>query len=163
MSKLKGCFFVVIQPYIFLSLLLVIGLIAKNQSLVFAVLFLLILKVTPLSGIVFPYMKSKGINLGITVITIAVLVPIATGELGFKQLVDAMKSYTAWIAIGSGMLVSIFARDGVKLLESDPYLTVALVMGTIFSIAVFKGLAVGPLIGAGIAYTIMNIIDMFKG
>ncbi|MFV0288420.1 MAG: DUF441 domain-containing protein, partial [Mycoplasmatales bacterium] len=137
----------VIQPYIFLTLLLVIGLIAKNNSLVIAVLFLLILKITPLSDIVFPYMKSKGINLGITVITIAVLVPIATGELGFKQLIDAMKSYTAWIAIGSGMLVSIFARDGVKLLESDPYLTVALVMGTIFSIAVFKGLAVGPLIG----------------
>lgn len=153
----------VIQPYIFLTILLLIGLVAKNNSLVLAVLFLLVIKVTPLSESIFPYMKSKGINLGITVITIAVLVPIATGEMGFKQLIDATKSYTAWIAIGSGMLVSIFARNGVKLLESDPYLTVALVMGTIISIAVFKGLAVGPLIGAGIAYTIMNVIDMIKG
>lgn len=151
-----------IQPYIFLTLLLLIGLVAKNNSLVIAIVFLLFLKITPLGEFVFPYMKSKGINLGVTVITIAVLVPIATGEMGFKQLIEASKSYTAWIAIGSGMLVSILARDGVRLLETDPYLTVSLVMGTILSIAVFKGLAVGPLIGAGIAYTIMNIIDLIK-
>lgn len=153
-----------IQPYIFLSLLLAIGLLAKNNSVVFAVLALLIMKVIPpLGDNIFPYMKAKGINLGITIMTIAVFVPIATGEIGFKQLIDATKTYTAWIAIISGITVSILARNGVNLLESDPYLTVALIMGTIFSVALFEGVAVGPLIGAGIAYTVISIIDLFKG
>ena len=65
---------------------------AKNQSLIIAVAFLLILKLIGLDSKVFPFLQSKGINIGVTVITIAVLVPIATGDIGFKQLGEAVKS-----------------------------------------------------------------------
>ncbi|MFH4268175.1 DUF441 family protein, partial [Acinetobacter baumannii] len=74
------------QSTLFLFILLTIGLIAKNQSLTVAIGVLFLLKFTFLGDKVFPYLQTKGINLGVTVITIAVLVPIATGEIGFKQL-----------------------------------------------------------------------------
>lgn len=150
------------QPFIFLSLLLIIGFIAKNQSLIIAVAVLLVLKVFGLDTKSFSFIQSKGINWGVTVITFAVLAPIASGEIGFKDLSGAFKSPYAWIAMLSGVAVALLAKNGVSLLAEDPHITTALVIGTILAVSLFKGVAVGPLIGAGIAYMAMKIFDLFK-
>ncbi|UOY94279.1 DUF441 domain-containing protein [Ectobacillus sp. JY-23] len=150
------------QSTLFLFILLAVGYLAKNQSLMIAVGVLLLLKWTFLGDKMLPYLQYKGINLGVTIITIAVLVPIATGEIGFKQLLDAMKSYYAWIALASGIAVALLAKGGVVLLANDPHITAALVFGTILAVALFNGVAVGPLIGAGIAYAVMHVIQLIK-
>ena len=149
-------------PYLFLLLLCAIGLLAKNMSLIAASGFLLLVKVIGLSDKIFPYLSSKGINLGVTVITIAVLVPIASGSIGFKELGEALKSPYAWIALFSGIAVALIAKNGLTLLAEDPHITVALVFGTILAVALFRGVAVGPLIGAGIAYLCMQAFTFFK-
>ncbi|MGO4888687.1 DUF441 domain-containing protein [Anaerobacillus sp. MEB173] len=149
------------QPLIFMLILLAVGIIAKNQSLTIAVVVLLAIKLLGLGDKGFPYLQQKGIHIGVTVITIAVLVPIVTGEIGFKDLLEAMKSSYAWIALGSGIFVAIIAANGIQLLQNDPHITVALVFGTILAIALFNGVAVGPLIGAGIAYIAMKIVQFF--
>jgi uncharacterized membrane protein (DUF441 family) len=150
------------ESLMFLLLLLLIGFIAKNNSLIIAILVLLLIKFTPISVRAFSYLQSKGINLGVTVITIAVLVPIATGEIGFKHLIEAMKTPVAWIALISGIIVALLAKNGVQLLASDPQITAALVLGTVLSVAIFKGVAVGPLIGAGIAYVFIQLVEFIK-
>lgn len=147
---------------LFLILLLVIGLIAKNSSLIIAVAFLLIMKVFGVDSKFFAILQSKGINWGVIVITIAVLAPIASGDIGFKDLSGAFKSPYAWIALLSGIAVALLAKGGVSLLAADPHITTALVLGTIIAVSVFKGIAVGPLIGAGIAYMAMKVFDLFK-
>ncbi|AHL72409.1 MULTISPECIES: DUF441 domain-containing protein [Bacillus] len=151
------------QANLFLVLLLVIALIAKNNSLILAVSVLIAIKLIGLDQKIFPVLQSKGINWGVTVITIAVLVPIATGDIGFKQLGEAMKSSYAWIALGAGILVALIAKNGIVLLENDPHITAALVFGTILAVSLFKGVAVGPLIGAGIAYLAMQAVKFFSG
>jgi len=150
------------ESTIFLLILLLIGVIAKNNSLIISIIVLLLLKYTPIGDRVFPYLQSKGINLGVTVITIAVLVPIATGEIGFKHLGEALKTPVAWIALLSGIAVALLAKGGVNLLATSPQITAALVLGTVLSVALFKGVAVGPLIGAGIAYLFIWIVDLIK-
>ncbi|NRD76089.1 DUF441 domain-containing protein [Bacillus sp. BRMEA1] len=149
------------ESILFLILLLVIGFLAKNSSLMIAILVLLLLKIGGMSDKAFGLLQSKGINWGVTIITIAVLAPIASGDIGFKDLTAAFKSYYAWIALISGMAVALLAKGGVKLLADDPQITTALVLGTILSVSIFKGVAVGPLIGAGIAYTVMKIVGLF--
>ncbi|PFG05428.1 uncharacterized membrane protein (DUF441 family) [Bacillus sp. es.034] len=149
------------QPFMFLLLLLGIGLMAKNQSIIIAVAFLIGLKLLGLDEKIFATIQSKGINWGVTIITIAVLAPIATGEIGFKDLFDSLKSPYAWIALASGMAVALIAKNGLILLEDDPHLTTALVLGTVLAVALFKGVAVGPLIGAGIAYLAMKLYELF--
>lgn len=148
------------QATLFLLLLLGVGLIAKNQSLIVAVVILLLIKLVSVDSKVFSVLQTKGINWGVTVITIAVLAPIASGEIGFKDLSGAFKSSYAWIALISGIGVALLAKGGVILLAKDPHITTALVMGTIISVALFKGVAVGPLIGAGIAYVAMKIVQL---
>lgn len=150
------------QATIFLLLLMAIGLIAKNQSLMFAVAVLLVLKLVGSDTKLFSILQTKGINWGVTVITIAVLAPIASGEIGFKDLAASFKSPFAWIALISGMAVALLAKGGINLLSKDPEITTALVLGTILAVSLFKGVAVGPLIGAGIAYCAMKIFEMVK-
>lgn len=149
-------------PVLFLLMLATIGLVAKNTSLMIAAGTLLLLKFTGLDAKAFPYLASKGINIGVTIITIAVLVPIANGSIGFKELGDALRSPYAWIALASGIAVALIAKSGVSLLASDPHITTALVFGTILAVSLFKGVAVGPLIGAGIAYLCMQLFNFFK-
>ena len=149
------------QPALFLYLLLGIALIAKNNSLLIAVLFLIVMKVIGLDMKVYSYIQSKGINWGVTIITIAVLIPIATGDIGFKDLSASFKSPFAWIALLSGIAVALLAKGGVTLLADDPQITTALVLGTILSVSIFNGVAVGPLIGAGIAYVAIKIVGWF--
>ncbi|MEH7439803.1 DUF441 domain-containing protein [Neobacillus drentensis] len=150
------------ESLLFLFLLLIIGLIAKNSSLMVAVGILFILKAGGLDAKSFSFVQSKGINWGVTIITVAVLAPIASGDIGFKDLTGAFKSSYAWIALISGMAVALLAKGGVKLLADDPQITTALVLGTILSVSLFKGVAVGPLIGAGIAYAAMKVFSFFS-
>ena len=150
------------ESILFLLLLLVISLIAKNSSLMIAIAVLLLLKAGGMDAKSFSFIQSKGINWGVTIITIAVLAPIASGEIGFRDLSGAFKTPFAWIALISGILVALLAKGGVKLLADDPQITTALVIGTILSVSIFKGVAVGPLIGAGIAYTAMKIFSFFS-
>lgn len=147
------------QSYLFLYLLLVIALVAKNNSLIIAVVFLLLMKLIGIDSKLFSLIQSKGINWGVTIITIAVLVPIATGEIGFKDLSATFKSPYAWIALVSGIMVALLAKGGVSLLADSPEITTALVLGTILSVSVFNGVAVGPLIGAGIAYAAIKVVE----
>ena len=112
---------------IFLLVLLALALLAKNNSLIFAIGFLLVVKIFRLGDKLFPLLESKGINIGVTIITIAVLVPIATGAIGFKELTGALKSPMGWIAICSGLFVALLAKNGIEVLSSNPHITTALV------------------------------------
>lgn len=144
---------------IFLLILFLLGYIAKNQAIMIAVYILFGLKLFKLDEKLFPYIHDKGIGWGVIIITVAVLIPIANGEIGFKELLESIKSYHAWIALLAGVFVAVVAKYGLTLLANDPQITTALVIGTIIAVVVFKGVAVGPLIGAGIAYMLLKILD----
>lgn len=149
------------QSTLFLLVLFLLGYIGKNQSIMIAVYILLGIQLLRLDVKLFPYIQEKGMTWGVTIITVAVLVPIATGEIGFKELFDSVRNYYGWIALASGVFVAMVARGGLDLLANDPQLTIALVMGTIIAVVFFHGVAVGPLIGAGIAYMLIQIVDFF--
>ncbi|MFD2705279.1 DUF441 domain-containing protein [Salibacterium lacus] len=150
------------QATIFMLILLAVGILGKNQTLIAAVGILLLLKWTGMGDKAFPFLQAKGIPIAVTILTVSVLVPIVTGEIGFKQLGEAVKSYYAWIALASGIFVALIAKGGVELLQNDPHITAALVIGTILAVALFNGVAVGPLIGAGIAYAAMKAVEFFS-
>lgn len=149
------------QSTLFLLILFALGFIGKNQSIMIAVYVLLGIQLFKMDEKLFPYIQDKGMLWGVTIITIAVLVPIANGDIGFSDLLSSVKSYYGWIALAAGMFVAVVARGGLDLLANDPHLTTALVMGTILAVVFFQGVAVGPLIGAGIAYMVMRMVDFF--
>lgn len=149
------------ESWIFLALILFVGAISKNQSIIIATSFVMILKIFPFTEKLMLMFKSKGINWGVLIITIAILIPIALSEIRFSHLLNAFKSPVGWIAIISGISVSLLSSKGVRLLSGQPEITVALVIGTIIGVVFFKGIAAGPVIASGITYCLLQIVEFF--
>ncbi|EPH95256.1 MULTISPECIES: DUF441 domain-containing protein [unclassified Enterococcus] len=150
------------ESWIFLGLILLIAFAAKNQSLLIATLFVLVLKLFPFAKTVFPWIHAKGINIGVTIITVTILIPIATGDIGLKDLAEAFKSPIGWVAVFCGGLVAVLSSKGVGLIATDPQITVALVFGTILGVVFLKGIAAGPVIASGITYCILQLFSFGK-
>ena len=123
------------ESFIFLGLILLVGAITQNKSIVYATIFVLILKVLfnitesyKLKGIdiqnFMTQFRKEGINWGVLVITVAILIPIATGEISFSHLLNAFKSPIGWIAIISGITVSILSSKGIGLAKNRTWVGV---------------------------------------
>lgn len=148
------------ETWLFLALVLVIALVGKNTSLIIASIVVMILKALPITQKWLPLIQSKGINWGVTIISIAILVPIATGEITFHDLVHVFKSPAGWIAIAMGIAVAILSRFGVNQPSASPQVTVALVFGTIMGVVLFKGIAAGPVIASGLTYCLVTMLNL---
>ena len=148
------------ESWLFLLVILAVALFGKNTSLMIAVFCVLILKFLPFSTKWLPIIQSKGINWGVTIISIAILIPIATGQIGFKDLIQIFQTPAGWIAVACGILVALLSRYGVNQLAASPQVTVALVFGTIIGVVFLKGVAAGPVIASGITYCIVSLLHL---
>ena len=106
----------------------------------------------------FNLLKSKGSSIGIYILTLAILVPIAIGTIGVDEVFKAMKSKDGITALLIGSVVSIFATKGIMFQENEPQLVIALTTGIILGIVFFKGSATGPIIASGMTYYILQLI-----
>ncbi|WP_057896307.1 DUF441 domain-containing protein [Liquorilactobacillus oeni] len=148
------------ESWFFLGIILFVAVLAKNSSLAIAALVVLGLKAFPFSEKWLPVIQNRGINWGVLVISIAILIPIAREQITFTDLVGVFRSPVGLIAVFCGILVAILSRNGVSLLADTPQVTVALVLGTIIGVVFFKGVAAGPVIASGIAYCIISLLHI---
>ncbi len=148
------------ETWLFLALVLIIAMVGKNSSLVIATLVVMLIKALPFTQKWLPIIQSKGINWGVTIISVAILIPIATGEITFHDLIRVFKTPAGWIAIVMGIAVAILSRLGVNQLSASPQVTVALVFGTIMGVVLFKGIAAGPVIASGLTYCIVTMLNL---
>lgn len=148
------------ESWLFLIGILIIAILGHNQSLMFATTAVLVLMAIPNSSKLLSLIEKQGINWGVTIITVAILIPIATGRVGFSDLLNAFKSPVGWIAIFCGILVSILSARGVGFLAISPEVTVALVFGTILGVVFLRGVAAGPIIASGIAFCILQLLNI---
>ncbi len=149
-----------LNSWLFLALILLVAYLGKNSSLIIATVAVMLFKLLPQSDKLLNLIHAKGINWGVTIITVAVLVPIATGEIGFEDLIKAFKSPAGWIAVACGVLVAVLSKNGLGFLATSPQVTVALVLGTIAGVVFLKGIAAGPVIAAGITYCIITLFKL---
>lgn len=148
------------ESWLFLGLVLLVALVGKNMSLIIATVVVMGLKLIPFTTKWLPVIQAKGINWGVTVISVAILIPIATGQIGFKDLWHTFKTPAGWIAIAAGIAVAILSRYGVNQLAAVPQVTVALVLGTIIGVVAFKGVAAGPVIASGMTFVIVSLFNL---
>ena len=70
------------ESWIFLFIILIVGYISKNLSIVYPTIFVMILKFLPFTRNFMTILRQKEINWGIMVITVAILIPIAIKKEG---------------------------------------------------------------------------------
>lgn len=144
-----------------LLIILTLSVIGNNHSVSIAALLLLLIKLLGFETW-FPFIENHGISIGITVLTLAVLTPVAQGRISANNMLEAFKSPTGLVAIAIGILVAWIAAQGVPFMKDTPEAVTALIVGTIIGVCFFQGLAVGPLIAGGMVSLVISLFGLFK-
>ena len=134
---------------IVLLVLLVCGIFSHNTAVTIAAGVLIVFRITPLSEY-FPILQNHGLNLGIIILTIGVLTPIASGKIPGDVILKSFLNWKSLLAIAVGLLVAWLGGRGVKLMTNQPNVVAGLLIGTVAGVALLRGVPVGPLIAAGI-------------
>ena len=145
---------------IILVVLIVIGIVGRASILATAASFLLILKLLSLQRY-FPSIERRGLELGLLLLMISVLVPLVNGKVGTKDMLTAFFSVGGFCAIIGGILATYLNGQGLYMLKMDPELMMGLVIGSVLGIVVFKGIPVGPLMAAAIAAMLVKLYQFF--
>lgn len=104
---------------IVLFILLGLGVFSQNNTIVLATALLIIIKVSPFGAVLLPYVDKYGLSLGILILTIGVLTPIASGKLSSEMILQSFVSPKSLIAILVGLLVAYLGGRGVKLMIAN--------------------------------------------
>ncbi|SQI37060.1 Protein of uncharacterised function (DUF441) [Leminorella richardii] len=145
-----------IDPTLIVLLVLAgLGILSHNNTVTIAILTLLILRLTPLEA-AFPWVQKYGLTIGITILTIAVMTPLANGKMTPAMLAQVFINWKSLVAILIGILVAWLGGRGVTLMTNQPSIVAGLLVGTIIGVAFFRGIPVGPLIAAGVVSLIVG-------
>jgi uncharacterized membrane protein (DUF441 family) len=137
------------MPSLVLLIFAALGILSNNASITIAVVFLLLLRVINLHQ-AFPWIEKYGLSLGIIILTIGILAPLASGKMSILTLYESFFHWKSLIAIVVGVLVAYLGGRGAMLMTNQPTVVTGLMIGTLLGVAFLKGVPVGPLIAAGI-------------
>lgn len=126
-----------------------LGIISSNSPITIAMVVLLLLRVLGLQQ-TFPWLEKYGLTVGIIILTIGVMTPLASGKLSLQEIGQSFLHWKSLLAIAIGILVAYLGGRGAALMGAQPTLVAGLLIGTVLGVAFFKGVPVGPLIAAGI-------------
>lgn len=138
---------------VILLVLLALGILGGNTSIAIAFCFLLLLRLLNLEE-VFPYLEQFGLQLGIIILTVGVLAPLASGKISTEMIFQTFRSWQSLFAILIGAIVAYLGGRGATFMAESPLVVTGLMVGTIIGVAFFRGVPVGPLIAAGIVAVI---------
>ncbi|EPL6453087.1 MULTISPECIES: DUF441 domain-containing protein [Providencia] len=139
-----------VDPTLIILLVLAgLGIISHNMTVTLAMLFLLVVRITPLNNY-FPWIEKYGLTIGILILTIGVMAPIASGKISAGEVLGSFLNWKSILAIVIGIAVSWLGSRGVALMSNQPSTVAGLLVGTVIGVALFRGVPVGPLIAAGI-------------
>ena len=122
---------------------------SHNLTVAIALLVLIVIRMTPLNSL-FPWVEKQGVTVGIVILTIGVMAPIASGAIPISTLTHSFLHWKSLLAIAVGIFVSWVGGRGVSLMSSQPTIVGGLLIGTIVGVSLFRGVPVGPLIAAGL-------------
>lgn len=146
--------------FIFITVIFILGLLARSNSLTLAAGLLLLIKVLGIRSL-FPLLEERGVELGLLFLMIAVLVPLALERVGGREILLTFSSLPGILAIAGGIIATRLNGMGLNLLESRPQVILGLVIGSIIGIVFFKGIPVGPLMAGGVAAFFLYVIELF--
>ena len=144
-----------------LLILLVLAVVGNNQSVALAACLLLVIKLLGLDAWL-PMIESRGMTVGITILTLAVLTPLATGSISFGSMVSTFKSPVSFIALAAGLFVAWAAGRGLHLITSSPEIVTSLVLGTVLGVCFLQGVAIGPLVAGGLVSLAVALANALK-
>jgi uncharacterized membrane protein (DUF441 family) len=148
------------SSYILLGLL-IIGILGRSNLVAMSSCVLMIIKFSGLDQILFPFLENKGLKLGLLILMIYILLPMARGQVQIKEIKYNFTSVPGLIALMSGALATHLNNEGLKLMKAMPEIIFGMTMGTILGTVFLKGVPCGPVMTAAITAILLEICTWF--
>lgn len=145
------------QAEITLLVIFAVALVGKNPIVATAAGVTILVKISGL-GRWLVFFEDYGIDLGILLMTLAILVPIADGKITVAEIWRTLISRKGLVTIGVGALAAFLAGRGTEFLKIRPDIMVGLIIGTIAGAMFLGGVPCGPLMAAGIAAYLTGLL-----
>lgn len=145
------------KSYSLIFMVFVLGILSKNRLIYISAGVLLVfslLNLMPNS----PSSQKVILDVGVILLVIGVMIPFSRGQILVLDLYKSIFTVSGCIAFIIGAASSVMARDGVDLMKNNPEVMIGLLFGSIIGTAFFGGIPVGPLVAAGLAAFIINLI-----
>ncbi len=139
--------------------IIILGLLAQSRVIVLAGFSLLLIKELGLTGLS-DFLSNKGIEIGLVFLLMAILAPMVLIPMNWEELKNSLGGWKGLIAIIAGLLATQFNGMGLKLLDNNPQLIVGIIIGSLIGIVLLGGIPVGPLMAAGIAAVLVELIGI---
>lgn len=142
-----------------LFIVLVAGLLGKNDLIALAALVMLTLQAAR-AEMAFTFLSRFGVQVGVVFLLIGLLLPFTAGGLSFAGLRANLFSPAGLLAVTVGALSAYLAGEGVELLSLRPDVMVGLIIGSLIGVAWFNGIPAGPLVAGGMAAVILRLFRL---
>ncbi|KHD34983.1 membrane protein [Clostridium acetobutylicum] len=148
------------ESNIILVIILGISIVGKATSVAISVAALLILKLLGLDKYIFPYLNDKGMFWGLVLLTAAILIPIAQGNVKAIDIKNNLVSFVGITALVLSFLTTYLSGVGLRYLTVQGHSDVmpSLILGSVAAAAFLGGVPVGPLITSGILALIVKMV-----
>ncbi|MCK9525304.1 MAG: DUF441 domain-containing protein [Limnochordia bacterium] len=140
-----------------LLIVFLIALLTKNNLLGAAAAIVFFLDLMRLHRF-FPMIQSRGLEAGLLLLTISLLIPLANGGITLKSLGSALLTPVGVFAIIGGILGAYMNSQGLELLSIEPSIMPGILIGIMVSVFFFDGVAAGPIMAAGITALLVRLL-----
>ena len=142
-----------------LYFIIILGFLAQSRVIVLAGFSLLLIKELGLTGLT-EFFSNKGIEIGLIFLLMAILAPLVLTPMNWEELKNVLGGWKGLVAVIAGLLATQFNGMGLELLDNNPQLIVGIIIGSLIGIVLLGGIPVGPLMAAGIAAVLVELIGI---
>lgn len=137
---------------ILLTVILVVAVWGKANSVAVAAGLLLIVKIINIEQFIYPLLEKNGVYWGLVLLIAAILIPIASGKILFTNIKYIFTSWIGVIALIISLFTTYLSGLGLNFLTVQGHNDVipAIIFGSVLAAVFLGGVPVGPLITSGI-------------
>ncbi|MCL6634586.1 MAG: DUF441 family protein [Peptococcaceae bacterium] len=146
-------------PELLLIALLFLGIFGRSNLVVTSSCILLSLKYFGLDQMVLPVLEKRGLEIGLVLLMLHILSPIATDKLTKKDFFSVF-SGKGLFALAAGALATKLNGDGLKLMNASPEIIFGMTVGTVLGILVLRGTPCGPVMAAAVTAVLIQIVNL---
>lgn len=147
-------------PELILIVLLFLGIFGRSNLVVTSACILLSLRYFSLDHIVLPVLEKRGLEIGLVLLMLHILSPIATEKLT-KEDLRSVASFKGIFALVAGALATKLNGDGLNLMNANPEIIFGMTVGTVLGILFLRGTPCGPVMAAGVTAIFLQIVNLF--
>lgn len=146
------------EDYTLIFMIFILGVLSKNRLIYISAGVLLVfslLNLMPNS----PSSQKVILDVGVILLVIGVMMPFSQGKILASDVYKSIFTVKGCVAFFIGTVSSVMARNGMYLMKNNPEVMIGLLLGTIIGTVFFRGIPVGPLVAAGLAAFLINLIE----